>query len=105
MSSGSPPATTITGAITGVLAAFAAFTPFNTASIFSLLIILRNFTIASFKKSLVLGIKAFIFALKLFCTASVIFFSVMVLEALDKPTALSAKTFLSNLELVSIAVS
>ncbi|WP_081427861.1 hypothetical protein [Rickettsia massiliae] len=90
---------------TGVLAAFAAFTPFNTASIFSSLIILRNFTIASWEKSLVLGIKAFIFALKLFCTASVIFFSVMVLEALDKPTALSAKTFLSNLALILTAVS
>ncbi|WP_392506067.1 hypothetical protein ACE5D9_06715 [Rickettsia sp. 2024-CO-Wats] len=80
------PTTTITGTTTGVL---------NTASIFSPLIILRNFT--SFEKSLVLGIKAFIFALKLFCTVSVIFFSVMVLEALDKPATLLAKTFLSNL--------
>ncbi|MFA1688990.1 hypothetical protein ABVF33_05985 [Candidatus Rickettsia barbariae] len=79
------------------------FTPFNTASIFSSLNYIKKFS--SFKKSLVLGIKAFIFALKLFCTASVIFFSVMVLEALDKPAALSAKTFLSNLELVSTAVS
>ncbi|AFB22569.1 hypothetical protein [Rickettsia rickettsii] len=97
-----PPATTITGAITGVLAALLLLIPL----LFSHhLFILRNFTIAYFKKSLVLGIKAFIFALKLFCTASVIFFSVMVLETLDKPAALSAKTFLSNLALVSTAVS